>query len=74
MELDLRNRVARLLTAGGAAEGTWSVPWQVLGFEALPTHASTRAEMRVDLGPLGAAAGDDDADLRWTARMRLTGR
>ena len=58
VELDLRNRAAHLLAADGEATGL-VVPWQSIGFEALPTYASTRAEMRVDLGPLGAAAGDD---------------
>lgn len=50
LAIDLRTRTA---TVDGAP-----VAWDTLRFTALPTYAATRQELRIDLGPLGAKAGD----------------
>lgn len=54
LDIDFRNRQALLTTKGSAN----SVPWQDISFASLPTYATDDFELRVELGSVGARAGD----------------
>ena len=61
LALNFRARTAVMVAKenkGGELPVDQPIPWAALGFEALPTFASTEQEFRVDLSSLGVTAGD----------------
>ncbi|HBE71324.1 MAG TPA: hypothetical protein DDW52_24525 [Planctomycetaceae bacterium] len=49
---------ARSATLSSASDETRTVPWNELRFSSLPTYASNRFEMSLDLSAFGLSAGD----------------
>lgn len=62
---------ARTVTDGT----TKHIGWDKVGFQCLPTYASDKYEMRIDLGVLGVATGtrcrcSSEVQIRWTSQRR----